>query len=778
MFDIRKDNPPAVELSRAMPPSPTDEAPRDVREIQFNPPDNDRTHRQLMDCLDDEGERQAEERYQMAIDEDYNDHRHWRAEDAQVLLQRGQAPLVYNAGRQTIEWLSGTEKRMRKDFKVLPREPDDEQNAEVKQHLLKYTDDANFTQWHRSHAFKRMCVSGLWWLEEGLNPDPEQEIIYSGSEDWKNVLRDSRGRDLMLRDYRYIFRRKRLDLDYAYAMMAVVNKERARILLSEGYSRTVDDDVNDMGTPWYLGEQLTNASEAGAKGAFRKSASFDERSSFLQSTGYYDNGRRMSVDIIETFYRVPISCEVFVGGMFDGRIYNEQDPRHRYLKRRGVPMRAAVRMKMHTMISTERHWLWNGPSPFTHNRFTLIPLIAYQRARDGQIYGVWRGMRDLSDDTNKRRAKALWALSSNRVIVGKDSISKDQSIDIIRHEAAQPDGVLLETTPNSIRTLENQIDVQGNLAMAEANVNAIREMGGVTAENLGYNTAAQSGKAIIAKQEQGALTTSDLFDNYVMAIKIQGMLRLSHIEQCYTQRKALRIVGRGKPFDWIVLNEYDPETGEFKNDVTQRQADFEVDVQDFRASLQQAGLESMFNLLGQLATFAPQVVLHVLDLVVEAADLPQKQEWVTRIRAISGQRDPSKAPTPEEMQQDAIKAQKQAKAEAIMELTAEAELAVKQATARDKDASAQQKLVSMAMEKIQAMLQALEGAIVVTNAPHVVPAADAITEAADLPLNEGGTALGQPGGGQPMPPQPAPADPAAAMPPEPGAPQPAVSVPQ
>lgn len=782
LFDTDFDAPPpAVPLDRARPLSPAEGKPIPNLPSGALPQgpagdgSTDLTHKRLMDNLLDEGERQAEERYQMAIDEDYNDHRHWRHEDAQVLLDRGQAPLVYNYGRQTIEWISGTEKRQRKDFKVLPREPGDEAMAEIKTQLLKYTDDVNKTQWHRSEAFKRAAVCGLYWLEEGINPDPSEDIIYSGSEDWKNVIRDSRGRDLLMRDHRFLFRRKRLDIDYAMAMLMNAAPDRYHLLKAESHHRVTDEDA-DMNGPWYLGTQLTNASEINSP-TFTIASSFDERSAYMQSMGYYDTGRRMSVDVIEAYYRVPEAVQVFLGGPMDGRIYNKADPRHVYLRRQaGSTLRDAVRMRMRVMICTENNWLWDGPSPFTHGKFPLIPIVAYRRARDGQIYGVWRGMRDLSDDTNKRQAKALWAMSSNRVIVTEAEIADwEQDVDRIREEAARPDGVLVEKKPNSIRPLENNADVQGNLAMAQGNVQAIRDIGGVTSENLGLNTSAQSGKAILAKQDQGSMTTSDLFDNYKLAMHMQGQIRLANLEQFYTHAKAIRIIGKGKPFDWIKINEYDPETGEFKNDITQRQADFEVDTQDYRASLRQAGLEQMFALLGQIATYAPQVVLSVLDLVVEGADLPGKQEWVARIRKLNGQRDPSTAPTPEELAAEQAAQQKQAKQEALQEMLLEVEIALKQAQADKTGGDAALTAVKVASEKLKAMMDAMEIGIVANNAPQVMRAADAATDAAGLELK-----------GPSAQPPALPAAAAPAMPPEQMAPPmqpggdtiPAVAIPQ
>jgi hypothetical protein len=358
-------------------------------------------------------------------------------------------------------------------------------------------------------------------------------------------------------------------------------------------------------------------------------------------------------------------------------------------------------------------------------------MIAYQRARDGQIYGVWRGMRDLQDDTNKRRSKALWQLSVNQIIVEKDAVD---DLDTLREEGARPDGVIvIKGSGKRLEFREHQGDIAANLEMARENALIMRNIGGVTNENLGLNTQAQSGKAILAKQDQGSLTTSDLFDNMQLAIKMAGELRLSHMEQFWTQKKAIRIAGGSRPVEWVVINEYDEETGEWKNDITQREADFIVDTRDYRTTYAQAALEQMFGLLGQIATFAPQVVLNVLDLVVESADLKDKEEWVARIRKLNGQRDPSKEPTPQEQAADMAAAAKQQQTEALMELMAEAELKLKQAQANKAEHESTLALVKGVMDRVATMAAALEVAGIVIAQPHLAQTADVVTTDAGLP---------------------------------------------
>lgn len=716
-----------------------------------------RRHAILMECMSEERDRQQEERIQAAIDEDFYDHLQWRQEDAAVLIERGQAPLVFNEARQTIDWLSGMEKRMRKDYKILPREKGDEKSAEIKNEVVKYTDDVNLTQWHRSKAFKQAALSGLSWLEEGVNTDPGAEIIFSGSEDWRNVYRDSRCRNFALEDARYLFRRKVTDLDYALALLPKA-ADHLRVIAST--DETVDDD--DI---WYLGERLTGASDILNEDGLP--SNWRDRRAYLGG-GYTDKGRRTSAELLECWYRVPETVQVFDAGPLQGKIYNPAEMGHQQLKTDGHRMYATVKMRMRVMVATKDQPLWDGPSPFKHNRFLLVPLWGYRRYRDGMAYGVMRGMRDLQEDVNKRASKALWLLSSNRVVAEENAVA---DVEEARVEAARADGWISVKPGKKLEFVKPMAEIQGNLEMMDRNVSSIRNMGGVTDENLGRGPASQSGIAIERKQDQGSLTTGELFDNRLLATKIAGQLRLSHIEQFMTAKKAIRIVGEGRPMEWLEINTVNPDTGEMVNDLTAQEADFIVSEQDYRESYARAALEQMMELLGNIATYAPQVVMAVLDLVVDSAEIKNKDEWITRIRKLNGQRDPTKAITAEEQQKAFADAQKQALMDkmAMRELELNLDKLAKEVGKLDADAIAQ---------RVQGMMTALQAAQVIAVAPAIAPVADEISRGAGFKDQQGEDPnLPQPAmPEQPMQPPPGAMQdpmqaPAEAMPPQ-GAPQP------
>lgn len=711
-------------------------------------------HSVLMASLDEEAERQAEERQQAQIDDDYYHHLQWTAEDARTLIARGQAPLVFNEARSSIDWLCGTERRLRKDYKIRPRERNDENGAEIKTKVFKYVDDVNLGPWHRSLAAKQMFTSGLGWLEEGINLDPDKELIYAGSEDWRRVYRDSRGRALDTSDWRYNHRRKILDLDYACALFP---QSAAHLCQTAGRWGSQDDEADDI---WFLGQRLTNANTmqwaGGNDGVF--GADYTVRTA---GTGF-DHGRRNSVEIIETFYRVPETVKVFAAGPQHRKVMNPADPRHMQLAQDKWPMYETVKWRMRIMLGTKYEPMWDGVSPFSHGRFLLVPMFGYRRGRDGLMYGAMRGMRDPQDDLNKRKSKALFALSANRITM-KDGAASD--IEDLREEAARNDGIIVVNDLNNIRFEKFAGEVQMNMEMAESDRLHIRNAGGVTGDNLGQESSAISGKAIIAKQEQGSLTSYELFDNFFLAFKLCGQLRMSHIEQFCNQQWTMRIDPQGnKPAEWLTVNEFDDRTGQYKNDITASQADFIVDQQDYRATITQSAMEGMFDLLSKLAVFAPQVVLALLDLAVDSGDVPNKEEWVSRIRKLTGQRDPSKAPTPEEIAADQANQQKQQRMEAVTIETAEAKLGEIKAKITNLNAD-------KVMKNLSALLSSMEAAATAVTAPGIVPVADSLAaDAGFQPAGAEGLSPVTPQITQPAAlPAPAPnAAPGAAFPPNPG----------
>jgi len=147
------------------------------------------------------------------------------------------------------------------------------------------------------------------------------------------------------------------------------------------------------------------------------------------------------------------------------------------------------------------------------------------------------------------------------------------------------------------------------------------------------------------------------------------------IEQFYSMPKVIRILGERGAAKYQEINKVDPSTGEVLNSITASRADYVVSEQDFKSSLRQAMFESLFDIVGRLSQMRPEVALALLDLVVDMADVPGREEMVARIRKINGQRDPDSDPTQEEIaaQEDADRKKAEAEQMEVERLRAELE---------------------------------------------------------------------------------------------------------
>ena len=657
--------------------------------------------RKLQEWFDQEWQRQLANRYQMALDCDYYDGLQWSEEDAQVLMERNQAPLVFNEIKPTIDWMIGTERRTRIDAKVLGREKNDNDSANAKTQLLKYLDDTNKTVFHRSHAFGDAIRAGLGWMEVGLRGDPTEELLYKRYESWRNMLYDSNDTTRDLSESRYVFRWKWLDDDVAEAYFP----DRADIVrraVIDGTSLTVENEED----VWYMGARVTAPGQDYASAAVGRFNPIDH-SALAWS-------RRSRVKVIECWYRMPTMRRKFSGGDLRGVEFDSNNPEHIAALRSGYSVFDKLEMEVRCAIFTSAGLVWEGPSPYHHGRFPFIPIWCYRRQRDNAPYGPIRQMRDPQDDLNKRHSKAQWILSTNQVEMEEGAV---EDIEELRQEVARPDAIIVRNGRKELKIHRDNNLAEEQLMLMDRNATHIRNVGGVTPENMGRVTASDSGKAILARQEQGGVVTAEPFDNLRYAVQLEGEISLAMIEQFYSRPKVVRILGERGAAKYHEINKLDPETGEVLNDITASHADYVVSEQDYKSSLRQAMFESLFDIVGRLAQMNPQVALNLLDLVVEMVDLPGRDELVARIRKINGQRDPDTDPTPEELQAQQEADAKKAEQEQIQIDTLRAELENLKAKTKDTVAAAVKKGTETAYAAMQA------GQVIATM-PQVAPIAD------------------------------------------------------
>lgn len=625
--------------------------------------------RKLLNWYYLEKEKQAANRLEMAIDCDFYDNIQWDPEDAADLRDRGQKPLVYNEVAPMVDWLIGTERRARVDWRVLPRTEDDVQLADVKTKVLKYVSDINRVQFARSRAFADAIKAGVGWVDDGVRDDPTKDILYSRYEDWRNVLWDSLGYDLDLGDdCRYVFRWRWVDLDVAQAMFP----HRAEKLRQAAHDGAVfrphdeDDDLWISPLDAYTGDRQSRVIGGGS--------------------GLMVDARRERVKLIECQYRKPATTKIVADGPMAGAIFDLRDRvLAEHIGRHGYPLIDKVMLRTHIAVFTEADMLGWGPSIARHNRFSLTPIWCYRRGRDRLPYGVIRRVRDIQEDLNKRASKALFMLSTNQVIAEDDATENWEEL---RDEADRPDGIIKHKKGSKVELRRDTDAATGQIKMMELASTSIQRSGGVADENRGLQTNAVSGEAIKARQLQGSVVTTEPLDNLRFATQIQGEKQLSLAEQFYTQNKVIRLTGARGALEWLRINEPEMQVDgsvRFLNDITSSMADFMVSEQDYAGTLRQV----MFDTLSQIAQkLPPEVGLRFMRIAFEFSDLPNKDDIAEEFRRITGERDPNKEMTPEEAQQAEEQLQLQAEQLQLQRQSALAALEEQRAKVRELNAKA------------------------------------------------------------------------------------------
>jgi hypothetical protein len=690
---------------------------------------------------------QAPQRYEMAIDDDFYDGLQWAEEDKQEVEGRGQPALVFNVLRESINWIIGTERRSRIDFAVHPREDSDRQGAEQKTHLLKYIDDVNKGGFARSRAFSDASRVGLGWLEDGIRSDPFDEPLYSRAESWRNIWYDHLAIEPDLSDARYIFRAKWLDVDVACAMWPDrADRIKAAAHAYDLYGASDDDE--------FFTTALYYQTDSSGRPV--------QRRTYIDDALGVSGLRRPRVRVVEAWYRVPkkgkflyVEDREYVN--FHRAAYDDRDPQMKELVDNGYAAAYdAIRMQMEMTIFVDGALLQKPQAPYRHDKSPFTPIWAYRRKRDGAPYGPIRNMRDPQDDLNKRRSKSLYILSTNQVFMERGAVANK---DELREEVADPAGIIEYEVNKKFDVRRDNTLAAQHVDLAKQDEEYIRMAGGVTSENLGHQSNATSGRAIVARQEQGSVVTAELFDNLRYAIQCQGEKRLALIEQFYDRPKVIRITGDRGQDDFLELNK--PVMGQdgavtVENPITASQADFIVDEQDFRETIRLAMFEQLYEMVNKLP---PEISLQLLDLVVDMSDVHGKDELVRRIRKINGQTAPDAEQTPEG--QAEAEAKKRAE-----EMMARIEQRGILAKLEEQIGKAKQAKAESLVRQLEALRSATELAFQMAQNPTMAPLVEAVIGAAKDGLNEDDGADGATNAAPPPPEAPQP-QPQQTLPPQP-----------
>jgi hypothetical protein len=171
--------------------------------------------------------------------------------------------------------------------------------------------------------------------------------------------------------------------------------------------------------------------------------------------------------------------------------------------------------------------------------------------RDGNRFGVVRRWISLQDEINKRRSKALHLMNVRQVKAEKGAVN---DVNKARQELAKPDG-FIEVTPG----MEFEVLDTGDMAKAQfdllqeakSEIDAV----GVNAALSGKEDRVMSGRALMARSEQGLNELGPVFDSFKQFQLDVYRKVWNRVRQFWTAEKWVRVTDDEKNVKFVGLNQ-------------------------------------------------------------------------------------------------------------------------------------------------------------------------------------------------------------------------------
>ncbi|CNG29002.1 hypothetical protein [Yersinia enterocolitica] len=553
------------------------------------------------------------------------------------LRERGQPLTQHNLIAPTIDGVLGMEAKTRTDLMVIADDPNEEMEVMAEAVNAEFADACRLSGLNkaRSDAYAEQIKAGLSWVEVRRNSDPFDNKFKVSTVHRNEVFWDWFSREADLSDCRWLMRKRWLDVDEVKGTFP-------------DKSQIIDYSLNEW--KGFVDTELAAGQESDLMSAYEEYQSWSRESTEWVSS----NRKRVLLQVIyyRTFQRLPILQ------LSNGRVveYDKNNVMHAVAvatDRVQVTMARVSRIRESWFVGP--HFIIDRPCTAPQGMFPLIPFWGYRKDKTGAPYGLACRAIPAQDEVNFRRIKLTWLLQAKRVI--KDADATNMTDKQLAEEIERPDGVI-NLNPNRANktTAADALNIQQDFQVAQQQFQVMQESMkliqdglGVYSAFLGQDSNASSGVAISNLVEQGATTLAEINDNYQFACQQVGQLLLCYLLEELTKRRNYPVViNRDDPRKRkeVVLNAAE-EAGRMNNDVSRLRAHIAL------APIQQtpAYKSQLAQRLSEVITgLPPQIQVSVLDMWVELLDLPNKQEFVERIRSALGTPKSPDEMTPEEQQ--------------------------------------------------------------------------------------------------------------------------------
>lgn len=558
---------------------------------------------------------------------------------------------------RVIRSVCGAEAKARTDVKV---EADEDETADVADVLnvqLKEAQRETYADMAVSDAYFGQVGPGIGWVEVARNTDPLDYPYRVASVHREEMWWDFKDPDLVLRGARWLARMRWGDLDELEAMMP-----QHRVLLrnvSNGWSGFAFDNTVDERSiqQWQDSNRWNN---------------------MTRRTEWFD-GQRRRVKLYEVWYKVP-AWGVFLTYSPTRRVlFDQRNQGHIQAVATGrVPVSKQLTRQVRMSLFAGPHRLLDVGT--TRRNYPYVPFFAYRDDEDLSPYGMVEGMIGPQDGYNQRRLRINWMLRARQIQIDNDALdTKANTLAEIADKVMRPDLVVVL---DAMRKNQNAFKVGADLSLQKEQIDVmqddkqlIQDVPGVYGSQLGQAASGvTSGIANSLLIEQGAVAMGDLNDNYRHSRRMVFENLTDLIVEDHLVPGMQVKIGRGSARRVVVLNAFDPETGEIINNVMDAPKHVGLGEVPTTPAYRMQQQQQIAMIVQALAQANPQAAAVMAPSFLEATDLPDRMERADDVRRVLG------LPTAGDKKAAAEQQQQQAQEQAEKKQTAREAMALEMAS--------------------------------------------------------------------------------------------------
>ncbi|NAW78226.1 portal protein [Vibrio sp. V33_P6A3T137] len=560
-----------------------------------------------------------------------------------VLKERNQPMTMHNLIAPTVDGVLGMEAKTRTDLLVLADDPSKEFDELAEAINEQFKDVCRLAKLDkaRSEAYASQIKCGFGAVEVYRN-----ENLFGPKYKIKNIPRDEIYWDWLSKesdwsDARWVMRCRWIDVD---ELMTIVPDKK--------------DIIKNAANGWhgFVETNLIEGMDANLVNAYEEFKGYSRQ----QTEWLSQNRKRIRLQVI--YYRTMERKPVIE--LQNGRVI-EFDKNNLIHATAAAMGKANVRMAQVSRIIESwyagPHHLGDKDCDAPQGLFPIVPFFGYRKDANGEPYGLVARAIPAQDEVNFRRIKLTWLLQAKRVIADKDAtnMSREKVLDEVERADGyielNPDRKNNKSVAEAFRVEQDFNIAQQQFNVMQESMKLIQDTMGVYAAFLGQGQTSQSGVAIANLVEQGATTLAEINDNYRYSCQLLGELILSYlIEDMKGKRNVSITINRDDPRKrkQVIVNQ-ETEEG-LTNDITKLRTHIALAPVQQTAAYKQQLADRMMQITAQMP---PEVQVAVIDLVAELTDIPNKAEFIDRVRDAIGIQKPQDEMSEEEIA--AMEAQQQ-----------------------------------------------------------------------------------------------------------------------